>query len=281
MIRAAVLGSPVAHSLSPLLHNRAYRELGITGTYTALDVTEADFPKFILQAKSDDWRGFSLTMPLKESVFDLTNDIEPDAQQINSANLLLFGSDRAMSACSTDITGFAELIRDENISHDDTVTIVGAGGTARAALKALDGKVSTIQVVSRTAAREHQLRSCITKSNLSLVPWTHIKQVIAARMVINTTPVETTEFLSQTIHENSHKISDEMVLLDAVYAPRPRQTLVTWLGAGGRVIDGTELLIAQAIPQIAMMTGKRFDHDGMRHVLRSAIASTIHKESAR
>jgi len=90
MIRAAVLGSPISHSLSPTLHNHAYEILGIPGKYEAIEISEVEFPQFFAEATAldakVDWRGFSLTMPLKEIVTDALTQVDPLAKRIASAN---------------------------------------------------------------------------------------------------------------------------------------------------------------------------------------------------
>ena len=113
MIRAAVLGSPISHSLSPTLHNHAYEILGIPGKYEAIEISEVEFPQFFAEATaldaSVDWRGFSLTMPLKEIVTNSLIGVDPLAKRISSANTILIDRNSQevnVKILSTDVLGF-------------------------------------------------------------------------------------------------------------------------------------------------------------------------------
>jgi len=139
--RAAVLGHPIAHSLSPILHNAAYRALGLTDwSYSAVDVTAEDLPE-LLDREADMWAGFSLTMPLKVEVLKwLSNQprafrIDPAAQAVGAANTLVFGSE--IAAYNTDVYGIVTAIR-EVIRHGpiESFAILGAGATSASALAA-------------------------------------------------------------------------------------------------------------------------------------------------
>lgn len=274
MIHAAVLGSPISHSLSPHLHNRAYRELGISGRYEAVDVTEAKFVEFIEKARDQDWSGFSLTMPHKERVLSVADRIDAIAQQIGSANLVLFDSKREISVQSTDVIGFITLLSELPLSKNSSVTIIGAGGTARAALFALDNRVAEITVISRSDYRTAALKKCVLQAKISIVAWSELSKFVGADLIINTTPSESTPTLLAAFGSRNHS---NKYLLDAVYAPWPRETNVSWQSHHGHVIDGTELLICQAIPQIRLMTGQVFDELAMRSILRQTIEDHFHK----
>ncbi|MEY3430871.1 MAG: hypothetical protein RJB30_803, partial [Actinomycetota bacterium] len=125
MIHCAVLGSPIEHSLSPLLHQRAYEFLGIAGSYNRFRVEESELAAFLERHKPGQWRGFSLTMPLKERALEVANRIEASAIKANAINTLVASED-GWTGFNTDVRGFASLL--ENLSFE-SVSILGAGGT--------------------------------------------------------------------------------------------------------------------------------------------------------
>jgi shikimate 5-dehydrogenase len=136
MINAAVLGSPISHSLSPRLHMSAYKHLNISGKYGSFDVPAGSLGEF-LRDKTKDWTGFSLTMPLKEEVLSVAEVIDPLVKRIQSGNTLV-RQGNSWSLHSTDVLGFQNAWYKENSSKPKTVLIVGSGATARAAAAAFD-----------------------------------------------------------------------------------------------------------------------------------------------
>jgi shikimate dehydrogenase len=162
VIRAAVLGSPISHSLSPLLHQSAYEILGAQGTYEAIEVEAGQLSNF-LKDKDSGWTGFSLTMPLKEEVLAIAHVVDPVAQIISSANTL-YRKDNLWLASSTDITGFGFALDSRGFTKAKSAIILGAGATARAVVGALDGRIEEIKIVSRNTGRDEAIRKCATKS---------------------------------------------------------------------------------------------------------------------
>ena len=280
MIRAAVLGSPISHSLSPVIHNRAYGELGITGKFEAIEVRSGNLAAFLATAKrAATWRGFSLTMPLKEEIISLADQVDPIAQRIRSANFAHFSDDTSqrLSVRSTDTYGFEWVYEKcktlgKELTKKSTVCIIGAGATARAALYALDGKVEHVDVISRSAHRSPALERCLTKSSLTIKSWNELASAFSHDVIINTTPHETTRELIAAMKTVT---APHGALIDAIYAPAPRETLSVWRNFGLPTIDGLDLLIAQALPQIHEMTQRSFNHTEMFAVLRKEVEEHI------
>ena len=280
MIRAAVLGSPISHSLSPVIHNRAYAELGITGKFEAIEVKSGELATFLASAKSDaSWRGFSLTMPLKEEIISLADQVDPIAQRIGSANFALYSGDDShhLSVRSTDTYGFEWVYEKckalgKEFTSDTKVCVIGAGATARAALYALDGRVAHVDVISRSAHRSPALERCLTKTSLTIRTWNELAIAFAHDVIINTTPYVTTHELIAAMKNVG---SPHGAFIDAIYAPAPRETLSAWRKFGLPVIDGLDLLIAQALPQIHEMTERSFDHKEMFAILRKEVEGHV------
>ncbi|MBU6264231.1 MAG: hypothetical protein KGM39_05605, partial [Actinomycetales bacterium] len=238
--RAAVLGSPISHSLSPALHNAAYLALDIEGKYDAVEVKSGELQGFMEQVRKTEanWIGFSLTMPLKEEVLRVADKVDPLAAQIYSANTLIPSID-GWYATSTDVAGFIWALAQHKVSNFETVQIIGAGGTARAAAAAVDAPGRKISVISRNPEREADMRNAVSLAELKFETWSDVK--LSADLVINTTPKGAADNLP----------SGSGVLFESLYNPWPTVLVEKW---GGKVIDGLDLLVHQAIDQIHLMT---------------------------
>ena len=257
MIKAAVLGTPITHSLSPFLHNRAYEILGIDGDYTRIELDFPNFPNFLSGAMREEWTGFSLTMPLKEASFlpELDISLDPRAQKISSVNTLIkFG--KSFRGISTDVLAFDRFLSSLTFSN---VAIIGAGGTARAALGALDGMVEHVNILRRTTSRDGALEKCVDSTSLRFRPMNSVLSQFD--LVISTTPAGVTDSLAHAM------TAANGTLIEVLYNPWPTQLSAKWISLGGSVKHGLDLLVEQALDQIQLMTGASFDYATMRATL--------------
>ena len=261
MIRAAVLGSPIRHSLSPLLHSTAYELLGVAGEYSAIELTPEDAPEFFQRAITEEWSGFSLTMPLKETIFDLVTkpkfEIDPNAVRMRSANTLVKVGE-TFKATSTDRTAFARLF--ETVEKR-RVAIIGGGGTARAALSALDGSAESVDILLRTPSRAQLLSTIASSSKVNFFEMDH--PLMGYDLVVSTVPSGVTDSIASTLE---HRIP---TLCEVLYRPYPTPLLSKAQSLGSHIIDGMDLLVEQALDQIALFTGKEFDFGQMRTALQT------------
>jgi len=268
VIRAAVLGSPISHSLSPLLHQSAYEILGAQGTYEAIEVEAGQLSNF-LKDKDSGWTGFSLTMPLKEEVLAIAHVVDPVAQIISSANTL-YRKDNLWLASSTDITGFGFALDSRGFTKAKSAIILGAGATARAVVGALDGRIEEIKIVSRNTGREEAIRKCATKSSITFVPWEYTTPIAQSDLVVNTTPLYGADLFADYLPT---KIST--LFFEVLYRPWPTVLHSRWRENGGETMDGIDLLVHQAIEQIALFSGKSIDRDSMAQELRKFAVATL------
>jgi shikimate dehydrogenase len=260
MIKAAVLGSPISHSLSPLLHNTAYAQLGIQGSYEAIEVNAGGLAKFI-DERDESWTGFSLTMPLKEEAVAYAKHVDDLAKRINSANTL-YKDGGVWRATSTDVIGFSQALKFHKIDIKGHVVILGAGATARAAAAACDGFATHITVINRSLSRVQGMSDAVIESELSFLDWDNLSVLNDADLVISTAPAGVTDSI-----ELPQKTS--VPFFEALYKPWPTPASALWASRGGTVIDGLDLLIHQAMAQIQIFTGKTFDTASMYSQLRS------------
>ncbi|QPP09853.1 shikimate dehydrogenase [Streptomyces bathyalis] len=271
--RAAVLGSPVAHSLSPVLHSAAYAALGLEDwTYERYEVDEEGLASF-LGATDEQWAGLSLTMPLKRAVIPLLDDVSPTADSVEAVNTVVFRG-RTRIGDNTDIPGIVAALRERGIVRVEKAAVLGAGATASSALAALtqicDGLV-TAYVRSDERARE--MRGWGDRLGLSLrtADWADAAEALTAPLVIATTPAGATDALSE------HVPAAPGTLFDVLYDPWPTRLAAEWSDRGGTVVSGLDLLVHQAVLQVELMTGHA---PAPLEAMRAAGEAALHARTA-
>lgn len=267
-MRAAVLGSPVDHSLSPVLHTAAYRALGLEGwRYDRHECDEAGLPGLV-NGLGPEWAGLSLTMPLKRVALAVADEVSPLARATGAANtLVLLGGRRV--AHNTDVAGIVAALTDAPAGR---AVVLGAGGTAQAALAALHERgVHRVDVLVRDLTRTEELRAAADRSGVSPTitdalsdPVRASAAIRGADVVISTLPRGAADLLTGP--------GAGTVVLDVVYAPWPTPFAASAAAAGARVVSGLEMLLHQAVAQVALMTGSPGPVAAMRAALDAAVA---------
>lgn len=252
--RAAVLGKPIAHSLSPVLHRAAYEELGLTGwSYDRFELDEAALPGFV-EELGREWAGLSLTMPLKRAVIPLLDGISDTAASVEAVNTVVFTEDGRRLGDNTDIPGMVAALRERGIEQVDSAAILGAGATASSALAAL-ARICTGEVVAyvRSEARAAEMRQWGERLDIEVrtADWADAAQALRAPLVIATTPAGATDALAHAVPERP------AALFDVLYDPWPTELAARWSMIGGAVVGGLDLLVHQAVLQVEQMTGLR------------------------
>ncbi|MFF4981867.1 shikimate dehydrogenase [Streptomyces sp. NPDC001046] len=250
--RAAVLGSPIAHSLSPVLHRTAYRELGLEGwTYDRFEVDEAGLAAFF-ETLGPEWAGLSLTMPLKRAVIPLLDRISDTAASVDAVNTVVVTEDGRRTGDNTDIPGMVAALREHGIEQADSAAILGAGATASSALAALSRICpGEIAVYVRSEARAAEMRQWAERLEVTvrIADWADAEQALRAPLVISTTPAGVTDALARSVPERP------AALFDVLYHPWPTALAARWSMYGGAVVSGLDLLVHQAVLQVEQMTG--------------------------
>lgn len=262
--RAAVLGHPVAHSLSPVLHLAAYAELGLDWGYTAVDVTPAQLAGFLNQC-GDEWAGLSLTMPLKETVIDLLDVVEDRARSVRSVNTVIFEGGRR-SGFNTDIAGLEAILASAGLGPSRSATVIGAGATARSAVAALAAHgVAGIDVRARREGAASELADLASGMGVqaSAGEWPMVPRTLATDVVVSTVPAEAGRPIWVPPSPG--------LLIDVIYHPWPTPLAEAWAAAGGAVVGGLDLLVGQAVEQVQLMTGRRPDPETLRGAGRAAL----------
>ncbi len=263
--RAAVLGSPIGHSLSPVLHRAAYEHLGLVGwTYEAYDVAEPDLAGFLAGLDAS-WAGLSLTMPLKAAVLPLLDAASPMVETVGAANTVLLRDGRRVGE-NTDVPGMAAALAAHGVGPVDRAVVLGGGATARSALAALSTLTDSVRVFVRDPARNPGLQAvaAATGIDLQVEPWARAADGLGAPLVVSTTPAGATDGLVARVPLTVG------TLFEVLYDPWPSPLAAAWQARRAGVVDGLDLLVHQAVLQVLLMTGTEAGPDALAPVLRAA-----------
>jgi shikimate dehydrogenase len=270
-VKAAVLGSPVAHSLSPVLHRAAYRALGLDGwSYQAIECDQARLPA-LLAGCGPDWAGLSLTMPLKRVVLPLLDRTEPLAAEVGAANTVVLAGGRR-HGYNTDVPGMVAALAEAGVTTAGRVLILGAGATACSSLAAVRALGETgAMVAARDPARAGDLLAAagrlgvsVTVRPLEQVDWS------TADLVISTVPGGAADALAEHWEDGA---AVPPRLLDVAYHPWPTRLAAAAERAGSAVTGGFGLLLHQAAGQVELMTGRTAPVEPMRAAGLAALGS--------
>lgn len=298
---AAVVGDPVAHSLSPVLHRAAYRELGLDDhRYEAIEVAQGELPALVANL-GPEWLGLSVTMPHKKALLALADVVEPLAATVGAANTLLLqgsGTARVLVAANTDVYGVARALAEarDGVAPNDSshpqeaaasarparAVILGAGGTAAAALAGLAELGVTDPVVCvRSQARALDLLQAAHRMGLDVTVrrWDRAAQEIgAADLVVQTAPAGAADGIAAELANlvGQGGLRPRQTLLEAIYHPWPTALARVWTDGGGAVAPGWSMLLHQGAEQVRLMTGRPAPVAAMRAALLAALEPAAH-----
>ncbi len=255
---ASVLGSPIAHSLSPTLHRAAYRELRLTGwSYDARECTSDQLADVLAQARADPaFAGFSLTMPLKLAALELVDELEPLAARVGAVNTVVPRAGGLFGA-NTDVPGMVAALIEAGVTALERPVVLGAGGSAQAAVAALAAMgAPSVRVAARSPQRAGALSDVARASGIELtvVGWDR-EATGEADLIISAVPATAGDALAPW----TQAWPAPAALFDLVYAPWPTPLAAAAQRAGAAVLGGLDLLVHQAVGQIALMTGRQID----------------------
>jgi shikimate dehydrogenase len=273
-MKAAVLGKPIAHSLSPALHRAAYRELGLDDwTYDLVECDEAGLAGYV-ESRDREWAGLSLTMPLKRTVLPLLDHADPMAAATGGANTVVFRPE-GRYGYNTDVQGIVDALTEAGVPAPGVVTIIGAGATACSALAAV-GELGApgADVILRDPARAGAVLATAEKLGLTvrLRPFEDQRQgdAVVPDLLISTVPAGAPNLFSERALFSR---TPPMAVMDVVYHPWPTPLALAAAAAGAIVASGFALLLHQAAAQFELMTGKPAPLEAMRQAGQAELAS--------
>ncbi|OZD10154.1 shikimate dehydrogenase [Rhodococcus sp. 06-235-1A] len=269
-MRAAVLGSPIEHSKSPLLHRAAYRALGLDDwTYERIECTGEQLPA-LLDGFGPEWVGVSVTMPGKVAALTFATERTERAVLAGSANTLVRTASGWRADC-TDVDGVVGALRDAGVVDlsGASVTVVGAGGTSRPAIVALaELGAAAVTVVARSADRARDTVDCAVaagmRAEFSAMTDPRLAAIAAGSAVlVSTVPAAGAADIATAL-------AHAPIVLDAIYDPWPTPLAAAVAAAGGTVISGLSMLLEQAYGQVEQFTGRPAPRAVMREALTAA-----------
>ncbi|MCE7079706.1 shikimate dehydrogenase [Streptomyces sp. ST2-7A] len=251
--RAAVLGCPITHSLSPELHRAAHAALGLTGwSYDRFEVDETALPGFVA-GLGREWAGLSLTMPLKRAVIPLLDRVGESAVAVEAVNTLVFDPDAGRIGENTDVPGLVAALAERGVHRVPTAAVLGGGATAASTLAAL-ASICEGEVVAHVRGAHRVAEMLALGERLGVrvrpEPWERAADSLHLPLVVSTTPAGACDALADVVP------AAPGTLFDVLYEPWPTRLAAAWDRRGGTVLGGLDLLVHQAVLQVELMTGR-------------------------
>lgn len=267
-----VIGDPIGHSLSPLLHNRAMRSVGFNGVYVPIRIGGDQLTRGLDDLDSLNFRGLSVTIPHKEAVLAKYPRCEDFVKQIGAANTLYRGTDGLWNAYNTDYQAALDSIklglREGETLEGKRVLVLGAGGVARAVAMGVMRAGAALALCSRTSSRT---RTLAEELNCRSITWEN-RGSEYADILINCTPVGMHPNVDETPFQD-HWLREGMIVFDTIYTPENTLLLKQAKGRGCVTVSGVEMFIRQAAAQFERFTGKPAPLDELRETLRRGISA--------
>ena len=267
---AGVMGWPISHSRSPLLHGYWLRELNIDGAYLPFAVDPENIEAALRALPILGISGVNLTVPHKELAMSICDHIDPIGRRIGAVNTIVVNDDGTLSGTNTDAFGFLENLRAESAwrASDGPALVLGAGGAARAIVAALiDDGIGEVRLANRTLSRAEALAAEFGRA-VTTVPWDQINAAMdGTALLVNTSTLGMTG--QPDLELDLHDLPDTAVVNDIVYSPLETTLLRKAKTHGNSVVDGLGMLLHQARPGFTAWFGKEPTvSDGLRaHIL--------------
>jgi len=287
-----VIGWPVEHSLSPIMHNAVFAALGLRWCYVPLAVPRGQVETAVAGLAALGFRGANVTVPHKESVMPLLDAVAPDAQALGAVNTLVIGRDPAsaatLSGYNTDVEGFVSALRQGGFSPDKAsrVVVVGAGGAARAVVFGLLWSgCQQITILNRTLQRAEALVSTFdrqaghgaTLRALPLTPETLVESARAADLLVHSTSVGMWPRVEGSVWPPGVPVPSHLTVMDLVYNPLETRLLGQARESGARIVDGLGMLVRQGALALGLWTHRGPEVEEFVALMRAACEPVLRR----
>ncbi len=268
---AAVIGHPIGHSLSPALHNSIYRKLGLDIVYLAFDVAKCDLKEAINGLRALGFVGFNVTIPYKEKIMGLLDELDPTALAIGAVNTVKIENGKLIGY-NTDGLGFLSSLRMHNIEcKDRSILILGAGGAARAiGISLVKENPREILILNRSKDRGQILVKDINKYADGNISYFVERAPIKVDIIINTTPLGMWPNVTENPLRN-YVFQPDTIVCDIVYNPPTTLLLKRAKNSGCMTVDGIGMLVGQGIEAIEIWTGEKVDNSIVKQVIHELL----------
>lgn len=284
MKELVIVGQPLGHSLSPVMHNAALSAMGLETEYSyrPLPLRFDELPSLVDDIKKQTITGANITIPYKTKIMTFLPMVNKESEVLGAVNTLYYSEDTVIG-CNTDVLGFREALREYGVHvHGLSASILGAGGAARAVAYALaeDG-VEALDIFCRTKQRAEELASMLRSRftiqvNLHCNP-TAIYPHLATDLLVNCTPVGMQgHSIAETPMKSSH-LNESMIVMDLVYNPLKTLLLTEAQRAGCKTIGGVEMLVYQGAASFELWTGIRPPVSVMKQTVLDALGGSTNE----
>ena len=264
-----LIGQPVSHSLSPIMHNAAYEEMGLDWCYITIPCDATNLQKVTKALRLIDCQGLNVTIPHKQEVLKACNQLTKTAKDIQAANTLIQTENDQWLGANTDVEGFTTPLKNQNLINK-SVVVIGCGGSARAVVMGLSNlNVKRMTIIGRNEKSlttfVRNMKNLLSKKNISIEGVNNkkldvIPYIKEADLVVNTTPIGMNNKnkrqdnipLGEEIWNN---LSNKTILYDLIYTPKPTQWLKLGKGKNCLTIDGLDMLVEQGALSIKLWSG--------------------------
>ena len=271
-----VIGDPVAHTVSPAMHNAAFRALDLDYIYLPLRVSRPDLPQAVAGMRAFNIHGLNVTVPHKEKVLPLLDELDPLAVKIGAVNVII-NNDGILKGYNTDAGGFLQALDHRGVKPDGkTAVVLGAGGASRAICFALAGQVSKILLLNRTAARAESLAKDVSMATGQAIEAGRLTRsglsqaLLEARLLVNTTSLGMSPNNGET-PVTADLLYPGLTVVDIVYNPARTKLLQEAEKAGAATVNGLDMLVCQGAMAFHLWTGLEAPHDIMRKAAAGAL----------
>jgi 3-dehydroquinate dehydratase / shikimate dehydrogenase len=272
-----VIGDPIGHSLSPVIHNAAFAHLGLNKVYVSFRVPKGEVETFLADAPRLGLKGLSVTIPHKEVVIKKLTKVDGAVRSVGAANTIVWSGDQVVGY-NTDYRAAMDALEEvmigpgrpyQNQLRGKTALLLGAGGVIRSIAHGLKRREANVVIASRTGSRADHLAQRV---GCKAIDWA-ARHSVTADIVVNGTPIGMHPNVDETPYERHH-LKPSMVVFDTVYNPESTLLLKEARARSCRVVSGMDMFVRQAALQFTLFTGLEAPHDVMREALRRAIAPT-------
>ena len=264
-----VMGNPIAHSLSPVMHNMAFRATQSNAVYIAVEVK--DISSAITGFRNLHFKGASITIPYKVSVMEYLDVIDSTALSIKAVNTIIKDNGRLVGF-NTDCDGAVRALSEKTSISGKKIAIIGAGGAARAIAYGITSEKGSVTILNRSRDKGEQLARDLELNFRPLSECRHVK----CDIVINTTPVGMTPYVDE-MPLPADFLENDMVVMDVVYSPLKTKLLKTAENIGCVTVDGISMFVYQGAKQFELWTGL----DAPLEIMKMAVTAALEQKSSK
>ena len=276
-LKMGLIGNPLGHSLSPLMHNRTLAHMGLNGIYLPMEIMPPRLGEAVLGLRALNFTGVNVTIPYKQKVIPFLDELSPEAQACQAVNLIRHSEGRLIGY-NTDGQGFMASLREEGIDRLSRVIIIGAGGAARSVVYELAQAGATrVDILDLLPERADALAEFVNQATPGSAVGHLMDQAVFAELcpatdlVVNCSPVGMHPAIDRSPVNSLQGLNPEAVVYDLIYNPPATKFLNLARDLNIHTINGAAMLVHQGALTLQILTGRQPPVDFMKEVINHAI----------